>query len=105
MRVFIPTQAHQITAWVRPGQRSIAAAFEIEEADFVSWAHSKGWHLEEIVNQTIPNISADADPNGTETVTKGLMYKVDESNIDKPNGLYRLYVYDRGKGIGYFTQF
>lgn len=83
----------------------ITAVFEIEEADFVLWSKSKSWELKEIVDMNISNISAVADPNGSETISDGLMYKVDNSSSDNPNGLFRLYVYDRVKGVGYFTQF
>ena len=104
VRVFIPPQADNITAWVRPGQMTIAASFEIQESDFVAWAQSKGWALGEITNITVDNISSEADGNGSEIVASGLMYKIDESSRENPNGLYRLYVYDRTRGIGYFTQ-
>ncbi len=104
VRVFIPPQADNVTAWIRPGQMSIVASFEIQETNFVAWSQAKEWDLEEIAGVIINNISTIADPNGSETVVNGLMHKVSMSNRVNPNGLYRLYVYDRTKGIGYFTQ-
>jgi len=79
---------------------SMAASFSIEESEFIEWNESKGWKLDAIENIEVQNISADADPNGRETISGGLMYK-----SKKGPGELRISAYDRTKRIGYFTQF
>ena len=100
LRGFISPKSRNITAWIRPGRMSMTAVFEIEESEFVEWNRSKGWKLGEIENVEVQNISANADPNGQETISAGLMYRHEQS----PDAL-RISAYDRTKGVGYFAQF
>jgi hypothetical protein len=105
IRVFVPPQARNITAWVRPGQMAVTAAFEIEEADFVTWARTKDWGLKDVVDTDICHISDNANPNGHLRIARGLLYERIDNPKTPSRGLIRIYAYDQAKKIGYFTQF
>jgi len=103
VKLFVPPQARNITAWIQPNKMQITASFSVGEQNFVTWADEKGWPLEEIYNHRIANVSKHADPNDGVTIKNGLWYQWHYDPYD-PGTTMRIYAYDRSEGVGYFSQ-
>lgn len=103
VRIFIPPEARKITAWVQPYRMNVVAAFQLSEEDFVAWAKSQEWELEEVQEVSVHNISRLGDANDKVDIKSGLLYRW-IYDADDPGSTYRVYAYDRADGTGYFTQ-
>lgn len=103
IRLFIPPEAREITAWIVPNRMNIVASFRIRENDFVAWARTKQWDLTEVEDARIENISRVGDPNGFEEIREGLVHRWTYDGHD-PGTTLRIYAYDRAEEMGYFSQ-
>ena len=103
VKIFIPPEARNITAWVQPYKMNMVASFRICEEDFVAWAKKKEWELQEAEGSELNNVSNAGDPNGSVEIKDGLLYQW-VYDIEDPGSTRKIYAYDRTDGTGYFTQ-
>ena len=103
VRVFIPPQARNITAWIMPYRMNIVACFDISEEEFLAWARKQVWNVVRVKNASVNSISRGGDPNDTVEIRDGWLYEW-VHNAKDPGSTSRAYAYDRAEGKGYFTQ-
>ena len=93
VKIFIPPEARDITAWIAPLRMNVVASFRISEEDFVAWAKTKQWNLKEVEDATVWNISRVGNPNDAVEIRNGLLYKW-VYDAEDPSSTFRVYAYD-----------